>query len=57
MTEFSINQEFKNLDKKIISKQEQTTVIEERNNMTDNKESAKTEISFKIITLSKKNKR
>ena len=38
---FSVNQEFKNLDKQIISEQEQTTVTEERKNTTDNKESAK----------------
>ena len=40
MTEFSLTQEFDNLVKQTISQQEQTTVIEERNNMKDNGESA-----------------
>ena len=40
MTEFSLTQEFDNLVKQTISQQEQATVIEERNNIKDNDESA-----------------
>ena len=40
MTEFSLSQEFEKLVKQTISEQEQTAMIEEENNMTDNNKSA-----------------
>ena len=56
MTEFSLNKEFENLVRQTVDEQEQATVIEEGKNVQTTTNQQKTEISFKIITASKKNK-